>query len=386
MWRDSPLGRRLTARLATWDRDGRLRTLRPPFGIDLSSNDYLNLSRHPNLVRAFADAARGEGVGSTGSRLLRGERTRFSQLEARFARFKGADRALYFSSGYLANLAVLTTLSEPGDVIFSDALNHASLVDGIRLTRAKRQIFRHADVGQLEALLRAESGDGVRFVVVESVFSMDGDLAPLADLLDVCRRFEAVLVVDEAHAVGVFGANGQGLVAHDEVGDVVCVSVNSAGKALGAAGAFVAGPVSLVDYLVQRARPFVFSTAAPPATAAAIEASLDLVDCEPWRRQLVLGLASRLRRRLERDGIMPAGASQIVPIVIGPNGQALAVAERLRADGFDVRAIRPPSVPEGTARLRISINAGLAEDVVDRFAGAVLSACQDAGLSCAASS
>ena len=386
MWRDSPLGRRLAAHLAAWDRDGRLRTLRPPSGIDLSSNDYLNLSRHPNLVRAFADAARDEGVGSTGSRLLRGERERFSQLEARFARFKGAERALYFSSGYLANLAVLTTLAEPGDVIFSDALNHASLVDGIRLTRARRQIFPHLDVGQLEALLRAESGSGVRFVAVESVFSMEGDLAPLADLLDVCRRFEAVLIVDEAHAVGVFGTSGQGIVAHDEVRDVVCVSVSSADKALGAAGAFVAGPASLVEYLVQRARPFVLSTAAPPATAAAIEASLDLVHAEPWRRQLVLDLAARLRRRLEADGIFPEGTSQILPIVIGPNAQALAVAERLRAEGFDVRAIRPPSVPEGTARLRVSINAGLTADVVDRFADAVSPACQDAGLTCAASS
>ena len=278
MWPDSPLERRVASRLALWKTEGLLRTLRSPSGVDLSSNDYLNLSRDPRIAAAFSAGVAREGVGSTGSRLLRGERDCFEAVERRFARFKGTERALYFSTGYLANIAVLTALTERGDVIFSDALNHASLIDGMRLSPARRVLFQHNDAGHLSTLIRDEPCDGIRFVVIESLFSMDGDLAPLAELAALCRANGAVLIVDEAHAVGIYGARGSGLLEAAALnGELVCISVNTAGKALGVAGAFVAGPGWAIEYLIQRARPFVFSTAPPPALADAIEASL--VDC-----------------------------------------------------------------------------------------------------------
>jgi 8-amino-7-oxononanoate synthase len=298
------------------------------------------------------------GAGSTGSRLLRGERDCFTALEQRFAEFKGAQRSLYFSSGYLANLAVLTTFPEAGDTIFSDELNHASLIDGVRLSRAERIVFPH---------LCPDTVPAGAFLVTESVFSMDGDLAPL-DLYtsDEYKKLGAALIVDEAHAVGLYGDRGQGLV----VGDDVFVSVNPAGKALGVAGAFVAGPAWAIEYLEQRARPFIFSTAAPPAIAAALNASLDVIAAEPERRERVRFLSRYLRERLREAGIpAPAGDSPIVPVIVGENLRAVAVAAALQQAGFDVRAIRPPTVPQGSARLRISVNAGLSEEILDRFVG-----------------
>lgn len=387
MWADSPLQQRLAARLAGWQQAGLLRTLRPPSGVDLSSNDYLDLARDPRIVQAFTRAAEREGVGSTGSRLLRGERDCFAAVERQFAAFKGTERALYFSSGYLANLGVLTGLTEAGDVIFSDALNHASLIDAARLSRAERVVFAHNDVADLAARLAATACHGIRFVVVESVFSMDGDVAPLSELAALCRQHEAVLIVDEAHAVGVYGARGTGVIEEAGLESTACVSINTAGKALGVAGAFVAGPSLLVEYLVQRGRPFVFSTAPPPAVADAIAASLQLVAAEPERRSRVRGLAGRLREQLRAAGVrVPGGDSPIVPIHIGDNAQAVAIATRLQARGFDVRAIRPPSVPEGTARLRVSLNAGLDDAVIDRFAAAVSAEHREVGLCSAVSS
>lgn len=384
---DSPLVRRLEARLDAWEHEGLRRTLRPPSGIDLSSNDYLQLARHPDVCDAFVSATRREGVGSTGSRLLRGDRERFARVEARFARFKGTERALYFSSGYMANLAVLGALTEPEDVVFSDALNHASLIDGIRLSRAQRVVFPHGDLDRLDHLLAQTPCVGIRFVVIESVFSMDGDVTPLDRFVSICRRHDAVPIVDEAHAVGVFGRNGSGVLEEAAVDPTACVSINTAGKALGVAGAFVAAPAAVIDTLIQRARPFVFSTAPPPAVADAIDASLTLVETEPERRLRVRALAGRLRVALNERGVpAPRVGSQIVPIPIGDNESAVGVASRLVARGFDVRAIRPPSVPVGTARLRVAVNAGLDESTIDRFAAAVVLALQEVGLCSAASS
>jgi 8-amino-7-oxononanoate synthase len=309
----------------------------------------------------MASAVCAMGAGSTGSRLLRGERDCFTALEQRFAEFKGTQRSLYFSSGYLANLAVLTTFPEAGDTLFSDELNHASLIDGVRLSRAERIVFPH---------LCPDSIPAEAFLVTESVFSMDGDLAPL-DLYtsDEYKSLGTALIVDEAHAVGLYGDRGQGLVG----GDGMFVSVNPAGKAMGVAGAFVAGPSWAIEYLEQRARPFIFSTAPPPAIAAALDASLDVIAAEPERRERVRFLSSYLRERLRDAGIpVPAGDSPIVPVIIGENQRAVAVAAALQQAGFDVRAIRPPTVPQGTARLRISINAGLSEEILDRFVGHLL--------------
>jgi 8-amino-7-oxononanoate synthase len=245
-------------------------------------------------------------------------------------------------------------------VIFSDERNHASLIDGARLSRARRVVFPHNDAKALERLLREDTGAGQKFVAVESLFSMDGDQAPLSEYAALCGAAGAELIVDEAHAVGVYGEDGRGL-----VGDVL-VSINTAGKAMGVSGAFVAGPADAIEYLIQRARPFIFSTAPPPAIAAALEASLEVITTEPDRRERLLARARYLRARLGLSGDSP-----IIPIIIGENERAVAVARELQAAGFDVRAIRPPTVPAGTARLRVTVNQGLSEEVLDRFVEAL---------------
>ena len=348
--------------------DGLLRTLRAPSGVDLSSNDYLGLANHPRVKERMMAAVAREGVGSTGSRLLRGERHSFAAIEERFARFKGTERSLYFSSGYLANLAVMTTCAEAGDVIISDERNHASLIDGIRLSAAHREVVAHNDVAAVRRALEAGGAGGERFIVVESLFSMDGDEAPLAEYAEMCEATGAHLIVDEAHAVGVYGERGSGLIEEQGVGDRVFLSVNTAGKALGVSGAFVAGPAWAIEYLIQRARPFVFSTAPPPALASALEASLDIVEQEPQRRAALRELSANLRVRLLTAGLpVGPGTSHIVPVLIGDNAAAVALADAMQADGFDVRAIRPPSVPAGTARLRLSVNVNLTGDVIERF-------------------
>src|SRR4051812_27428515 len=245
-----PFAHRIAAHMRALEDAGLLRRLRPPEGIDLTSNDYLGLSRHPLVEERMIAGVRAGGCGSTGSRLLRGERDSFSELERTFAAFKGTGRSLYFSSGYLANLAALTTFAEAGDLIASDERNHASLIDGIRLSAARRAIFPHHDLDALARILDAPR-DGHAFVVIESLFSMDGDLAPLAACASLCRSRGALLIVDEAHAVGVYGERGSGLIEAAGVENDVLLSVNTAGKALGVAGAFVAGPAWAVEYLVQ---------------------------------------------------------------------------------------------------------------------------------------
>lgn len=347
------LERRVRAHLAGIERAGLRRTMRPPSGIDLSSNDYLGLANHPLIKERMAKAVCEWGAGSTGSRLLRGDRAAFEDVEARFAKFKGTERALYFSSGYLANLAVLTTFPEEGDTVYSDSLNHASLIDGVRLSRARREIYAHGTVPDVY------SG----FLVTESLFSMDGDFVPL----DQLTRCETNLIVDEAHAVGIYGQTGSGLVNGD-----VFLTINTAGKALGVAGAFVCGPAWAIEYMVQRARPFIFSTAPPPAVAAALDASLDVIRDEPERRARLKSLARYVRELLG----VPASDSPILPILIGDNDKAVAIALELQRAGFDVRAIRPPTVPVGTARLRVSINVNLTEEILDQFVGALRSAMQ----------
>ena len=382
-----PLESRVRARLRALEQNQLLRTLTAPAGVDLSSNDYLGLARDPRLRDRLIEAVGRDGCGSTGSRLLRGHRDGFDAVERRFADFKGTERALYFSSGYLANLAVLTTFPEAGDVIFSDELNHASLIDGARLSAARRVVFPHNDVHALSRLLEETPAEGQRFVVTESLFSMDGDTAPLSEYVSLCRSAGALLVVDEAHAVGVHGSHGTGLIETIARSADVLVSINTAGKALGVAGAFVAGAAWAIEYLIQRARPFIFSTAPPPAVAAALEASLDIVVSEPERRRLVMTHARMMRERLATAGIpVPAGFSQIIPVILGDNERALAVARDLQRQGFDVRAIRPPSVPTGTARLRIAVNATISEPTIDRFTMALAAAMNVSGPCCVVSS
>jgi 8-amino-7-oxononanoate synthase len=381
-----PLESRVADRLRAI-RDGQLqRTLCPPHGIDFSSNDYLGLANDPRLKHAMTLAIDQGGVGSTGSRLLRGDRDVFADVERKFATFKQTERSLYFSSGYLANLAVLTTLPERGDVIFSDERNHASLIDGIRLSAAARVVFPHNDLEGLARAMHDRPPGGQAFVVTESLFSMDGDAPPLAEYAALCRDTGATLIVDEAHAVGLYGDRGSGLIEACGIERDVCVSVNTAGKALGVAGAFVAGRAWAVDYLIQRARPFVFSTAPPPAVAAALDVSLDIVKHEQ-RRSLLAGRVMYLRNALRKAAVpVPEGFTQIIPIVLGDNDRALLAAGQLQARGFDVRAIRPPSVAPGTARLRVAVNVGLSESTIDRFVDVLAATLRDTEQCFAASS
>ena len=369
------LEERIRRVLGELDAQGLRRELRSPSGIDLSSNDYLGLADHPLIRAAMAQAVLQEGIGSTASRLLRGERKAFHDIERRFADWKGTEASLYFTSGYAANLGVLSSFLQEGDVVFSDELNHASLIDGIRLGRARRVIFPHCDVRALRAALVSEQAPRQRFLVTESLFSMDGDFAPLEDYAELCRETGTALIVDEAHAVGVFGERGTGWIEQAGVGRDVFLSVNTAGKAFGVCGAFVAGPRWAIEFLIQRARTFVFTTAPPPSLAAALDAALSVVVREPELRVRTLRFAGKLRSMLAEMGVrVPEGESQIIPIVLGDNERAMAAAEALQKDGFDVRAIRPPTVPQGTARLRMSVNAKLREADLEAFRSSLVTA------------
>jgi 8-amino-7-oxononanoate synthase len=359
---------RIRQRLESFELNGLSRRLLPPAGIDLSSNDYLQFASHPMLRARMSSAILQEGCGSTGSRLLRGDRSCFSSIEQRFAAFKGTEAALYFSSGYAANLAVLSTFLDDGDVVFFDRLNHASLIDGMRLGKARKILFAHNEVAAFEHYLRTISTAGQRFLVVESLFSMDGDIAPLKEYADLCKEAGVALIVDEAHAIGLYGDRGTGLIESTGIADDTFLSINPAGKALGLAGAFVAGPQWAIDYLMQRGRTFVFSTAPPPSIAAALGAALDLIGEAPELRHRLHCLTNTLRGMLADQGLdIPRDGTQIIPVLVGDNARAVSVAQVLQVQGFDVRAIRPPTVPEGSARLRISVNTGLDETILRRF-------------------
>jgi 8-amino-7-oxononanoate synthase len=363
---------RIRQRLESFELNGLSRRLLPPAGIDLSSNDYLQFASHPMLRARMSSAVLQEGCGSTGSRLLRGDRNCFSTIEQRFAAFKGTEAALYFSSGYAANLAVLSTFLDDGDVVFFDRLNHASLIDGMRLGKARRILFAHNEVAAFEHYLRTISTAGQRFLVVESLFSMDGDIAPLKEYAELCKEAGVALIVDEAHAIGLYGDRGTGLIESTGIADDTFLSINPAGKALGLAGAFVAGPQWAIDYLMQRGRTFVFSTAPPPSIAAALGAALDLIGQAPELRHRLHWLTNTLRGMLADQGLdILRDGTQIVPVLVGDNARAVSVAQALQVQGFDVRAIRPPAVPEGSARLRISVNTGLDETILRRFSSSL---------------
>ena len=370
------LKQRILSRLLALENSGLKRSLLEPTGLDLSSNDYLGFSRHPRVRKRFAEAVERLGAGSTGSRLLRGHRTEFQNIELRFAHFKGTESALFFGSGWAANLGILSAFPTADDLILSDERNHASLIDGMRLSKASRVIFPHCDATGLEQLLQSQPCSGQRFVVTESLFSMDGDIAPLKSYAELQQRYGFLLIVDEAHAVGLYGASGSGLIEELGCSDQVWLSMNSAGKALGSSGAFICGPTWAIDYLIQAARPFVFSTAPPPAVAEAIDEALDLLEEDPQLRLNVLALAVQLRVRL---GLQPE-KSLILPIHIGENNTAVEAATRLQRTGYDVRAIRPPTVPIGTARLRISIHAGLSAQQLEVFAACLQTTLQDIGI------
>jgi 8-amino-7-oxononanoate synthase len=328
--------------------------------VDFASNDYLGLAADPRLATAARDALHEVGMGAGSARLVTGDDPLHERLEGALAALKGTERALLFSSGYAANVGVIPALAGRDDAVYSDALNHASIVDGCRLSRAAVRLFPHGDVDALAGLLSADAGRfRRRWVVVEGVYSMDGDLFPLDRLVEVARAHGAFTLVDDAHASGVLGADGRGSAAHFGVDGAIDVTVGTLGKAFGTAGAFVAGSAALCDVLLHRARSFVFTTGSPPAVAAATLRALEIARDEPWRRARLRENAQRLRAGLAALGRPAPGAADghVVPVLLGDEARTVAVGERLLAAGFAVGAIRPPSVPAGGARLRLSVSA-----------------------------
>jgi 8-amino-7-oxononanoate synthase len=348
--------------------------------ISFSSNDYLNYSSDPRLARAAARSARRYGCGAGASALVSGHLPPLRALERAIAAWQGVDAAIVFSSGYAANLAVLSALAGPEDAVFSDELNHASLIDGCRLSRAAIQVYRHCDVSHLGELLRKQTSRvRRRIIATDTVFSMDGDSAPLKELLALAERYDCLLLVDEAHATGVLGEQGTGLTGTlpTSVGERNrIVHVGTLSKALGSQGGFVCGPKLLVEWLVNAARPYIFSTALAPPLAAAARRAVALVQAEPERRRHLLRLAELLRDRLSAVGVDASrSTSQIVPVIVGPARDAMMLSRRLEERGLLVPAIRPPSVAEGTARLRISVSAGHTENEIIQLA-ATLGECR----------
>jgi 8-amino-7-oxononanoate synthase len=339
-------------------------------GVNFCSNDYLGLAENSALRAEVAEAVRlSEKVGGTGSRLLSGQSEAWRGLEDDFAEFAGTESALFFTTGYAANVGLLSSLVGKNDVVYSDARNHASLIDGMRLSGARKVIYPHLNLDVLEDALRQESGAPWRKVIVsETVFSMDGDIAPLAELAMLAEKNNAALILDEAHATGVHGPAGHGLAAAAGITSKVLAILHTCGKALGSAGAFVCGPAILKAHLLNHARTFVFSTALPPYFAAQIKASLRLAECMDEDRATLLRRSANLRGALQSEGFDIAGtAGQIVPVVLGHNDATLDAAEHLQREGFAVRGIRPPTVPEGGSRLRLSLTTRISQDELSRL-------------------
>jgi 8-amino-7-oxononanoate synthase len=349
---------------------GRLRSLRERSGIDFTSNDYLGLAESSELRHAAADAvARGVPVGAGGSRLLRGNHPEHQALETEAAAHFGAETALYFGGGYVANLAIFSTLPQTGDLIVHDELIHASVHEGLRRSRADFAGVPHNNVDAFDAAIvrwRKAGGTGRPWLSVESLYSMDGDSPNLVELLAVADRHEAMVVIDEAHATGVLGPQGRGLAAAFEGRENV-ITLHTCGKALGTAGGFILAPRIVRDFLVNRARPFIFATAPSPLTAAITRSALELSSSNPGRRErlarLVQFAGTELRRRCN---IEPSG-SHIIPVIVGSDQAAVNLASALQRRGYDIRAIRPPTVAEGTARLRIALTLNVDEATVTKL-------------------
>jgi 8-amino-7-oxononanoate synthase len=364
------------ADLAALAADNRLRALAPRRGMDFASNDYLGLADSDALRGALA-AGIGMGLpaGSGGSRLLRGNHAEHEALEAHAARHYGSEAALFFPSGFIANAALFATLPQRGDLIVHDELIHASAHDGMKLGRAEHAAAAHNDAQAFAdaiARWRTSGGTGTPWIAVESLYSMDGDRAPLADLAAVADRHQAVLVVDEAHATGVHGPAGTGL-SHDLAGRANLITLHTCGKALGCEGALLCIPAVLRDFIVNRGRPFIFSTAPSPLMAWLVRHALEIVAGEPERQARLAALVRHAEARLAALGL-PASGSQILPVVIGDNARTMRIAGALQDAGFDVRGIRPPTVPQGTARLRIAVTLNVDEAGIDAMTDALAAA------------
>ena len=347
--------------------------------LNFSSNNYLGLANHPEVVEALARCAGRYGVGSGASRLICGHMDVHAELEEAVARFKGTESCLTFSAGYMANLGILSTLGDSDATIFSDEWNHASIVDGCRLSRARVEVYRHADVTHLEDLLRASSARR-KIVVTDSVFSMDGDVAPLPDLVEAKDRHGAILVVDDAHATGVLPPHGRGSADHFGLSGRVEILMGTFSKALGTYGAYLCSTRRMVDYFVNKCRPFIFNTGLPPAIAGATLASLGLLTREPGRLASLWENARLFRAEMEARGRSAGSGTAIVPILVGADGDTMAVSRALFDRGVFVHGIRPPTVPEGTGRLRLTLMATHTAGMVRTAAARIDEALRERGI------
>jgi glycine C-acetyltransferase/8-amino-7-oxononanoate synthase len=346
----------------------------------LCSNNYLGLAEHPRVRKAAAEAALTWGAGAGASRLVSGSMEVHAELERRLAAFEGAERALLFGSGYLANLGVVSALAGRGDVVLSDELNHASIVDGCRLSRAEVVVYRHRDTEHLAWEL-ARAGDRAALVVTDSVFSMDGDVAPLTEIAELAHAHGARVVVDEAHGTGALGPGGRGAVAEAGLEDEIDVVVGTLGKALGAYGAYACAGEDLIELLLNTSRPFIFSTAPPPPAVAAAAAALGILEHDPGRPVRLQAGAAALRAALRAEGWGETGSrTQIVPLVVGAAEDAMRLCEAALERGVFAQAIRPPTVPEGTSRLRLAVTATQTDAELVAAARAITAAARDVGL------
>lgn len=335
--------------------------------INFSSNNYLGIANHPALAAAAKAAIDRYGCGSGASRLISGNMALHEELESRLAAFKGTEAALVFNSGFQANIGVISTLAGDGDAIFSDALNHASIIDGCRLARARTIVYGHNDLGRLEQALEQARGFRRKLIVTESIFSMDGDEAPLAGIVELAEKYGAAVMVDEAHATGVFGREGAGVVQKLGLGESVLVQMGTLGKALGCFGAYIAGSHGLRDLLINRCRSFIFTTSLPPAVMAMAIAAIDLVQREPDRRDALRHNGHRVRGGLAGLGFQLGGSEgPILPLIIGDAGKCMEFSEALLENGIFAQGIRPPTVPPGTSRLRITLMATHTLEHIDR--------------------
>ena len=336
--------------------------------LNFCSNDYLGLANHPAIITALQKGADEYGVGSGAAHLVNGHSRAHHQLEEELAAFTGRPRALLFSTGYMANLGVVSALAGAGDAVFEDRLNHSSLLDAGLLSRARLSRYPHADASALEAKLSDSKADG-RLVLTDGVFSMDGDIAPLPELASAAKRRDAWLMVDDAHGMGVLGQHGAGSLEHFGLGlDEVPILMGTLGKGFGTFGAFVAGSEELIEYLINTARPYIYTTATPPAIAEATRVSLRLVQNEGWRREKLQSLVARFRRGADQLGLqMMDSPTPIQPLLVGDAAEALRLSEALLERGIMISAIRPPTVPEGTARLRITLSAAHSDEQIDQL-------------------
>jgi len=343
--------------------------------LSLCSNNYLGLANHPHVIAAVQEAVRQWGWGAGASRLVSGHMSPHGRFEERLARFKRTQAALVLPSGYQANLAAIRGAAGPGDVVLLDKLDHASIIDAALGSGAEVRVFPHRNYGKLRRLLDRSGRYRSRVIITDTLFSMDGDLADLKELVEIKRHYEATLCIDEAHATGVFGAGGRGLAEHVGAEADVDIVVGTLSKALGGVGGFVCGRRDFIDCLVNVARAFVYTTAVPPAVCAAAEAALDIVEREPERRRRLLAMSDELRSRLQADGFeVGDSASQIIPVILGEPQQAVRLSQALLERGFFVPAIRPPSVPRGTARLRVSLCSEHSPDELRAFSEALADA------------